>query len=87
MEILAWIVVGGLAGWVASMLVRGGGRSLLENIVIGVVGAFIGGLIVSLVGGQGFSGFNVASFIVALIGSVVLLLVIRMVRGSGIRLL
>jgi uncharacterized membrane protein YeaQ/YmgE (transglycosylase-associated protein family) len=81
MEILAWIVVGGLAGWVASMLVGGGRGGLLENIVVGVVGAFIGGLIVGLVGGQGFSGFNLGSFIVALIGAVVLLLVLRLVRS------
>jgi uncharacterized membrane protein YeaQ/YmgE (transglycosylase-associated protein family) len=83
MAILAWIVIGGLAGWLASTLVRGGGLGLLGDIVVGIVGAFIGGLIVSLLGGQGFTGFNIWSFIVALIGAVVLLLIIRMVRGTS----
>ncbi|HYM27988.1 MAG TPA: GlsB/YeaQ/YmgE family stress response membrane protein [Steroidobacteraceae bacterium] len=83
MAILAWIIIGGLAGWLASVLVRGGGLGLLGDIVVGIVGAFIGGLIVSLLGGQGFTGFNIWSFIVALIGAVVLLLIIRMVRGTS----
>lgn len=83
MDILAWIVVGGLAGWLASVLVRGGGLGVIGDIVVGIVGAFIGGLIVDLLGGTGFTGFNFWSFIVALIGAVVLLLIIRMVRGTG----
>lgn len=83
MDILAWIVVGGLAGWLASVLVRGGGLGVLGDIVVGIVGAFIGGFIVDLLGGSGFTGFNFWSFIVALIGAVVLLLIIRMVRGTG----
>lgn len=83
MDILAWIVVGGLAGWLASVLVRGGGLGVLGDIVVGIVGAFIGGFIVDLLGGSGFTGFNIWSFIVALIGAIVLLLIIRMVRGAG----
>jgi uncharacterized membrane protein YeaQ/YmgE (transglycosylase-associated protein family) len=83
MDILAWIVVGGLAGWLASVLVRGGGLGVIGDIVVGIVGAFIGGLIVDLLGGTGFTGFNFWSFIVALIGAVVLLLIVRMVRGTG----
>lgn len=82
MAILAWIIIGGLAGLVASLLVQGSGMGLLLDIVVGIVGAFIGGLIVSLFGGTGFTGFNLWSFIVALIGAVILLLIVRAVRGG-----
>jgi uncharacterized membrane protein YeaQ/YmgE (transglycosylase-associated protein family) len=81
-NILVWIIVGGLAGWLASVLVRGGGMGILMNVIVGIVGAFIGGLIVELFGGTGFTGFNLWSFIVAVIGAVVLLLVVRLVTGS-----
>lgn len=80
--ILVWIIIGGLAGWLASKLVRGSGSGILMDIVVGVVGAFIGGLIVELLGGTGFTGFNLWSFIVAFIGAVILLLVVRMFTGS-----
>ncbi|HEX8997902.1 MAG TPA: GlsB/YeaQ/YmgE family stress response membrane protein [Ktedonobacterales bacterium] len=80
--ILVWIIIGGLAGWLASKLVRGSGSGILMDIVVGIVGAFIGGLIVELLGGTGFTGFNLWSFIVAFIGAVILLLVVRMFTGS-----
>jgi uncharacterized membrane protein YeaQ/YmgE (transglycosylase-associated protein family) len=78
MSILAWIVIGGLAGWLASVLVRGGGLGLIGDIVVGIVGALLGGFLVSLLGGSGFTGFNLWSFVVALIGAVVLLLIVRL---------
>jgi len=80
--ILVWIIIGGLAGWLASVLVRGSGSGILMDIIVGIVGAFIGGLIVQLLGGTGFTGFNLWSFIVAFIGAVVLLLIVRLVTGS-----
>ncbi len=83
--ILIWIIIGGLAGWLASVLVRGGGMGILMDIVVGIVGAFIGGLIVELFGGTGFSGFNLWSFIVAFIGAVALLLIVRLFTGSRSR--
>jgi len=76
--ILAWIVGGGVAGWLASMIVEGHGLGLLGDIIVGIVGAFIGGLLLSLIGGPTFTGFNLWSLIVAFIGTVVLLLVIRL---------
>lgn len=85
-SIITWIVVGGLAGWVASMIMGNNAQQgLLGNIVVGVIGAFIGGLIVELLGGTGFTGFNVWSFIVALIGAIILLWIVRMVRGGANR--
>ena len=83
MAILAWIIIGGLAGLVASLLVQGSGMGLLLDIVVGIVGAFIGGLIFSAFGGPGFTGFNLWSFVVALVGAIILLLIVRAVRGGG----
>ena len=82
MSILGWIILGGLAGWLASILVRGTGLGILADILIGIVGAFIGGIIVSALGGTGVTGFNLWSFIVAVLGAVVLLLVVRLFTGG-----
>ncbi len=76
--LIGWIILGALAGWVASMIMgtdaKQGG---LANIVVGIVGAFIGGFIANLLGFSGASGLNLWSFVVALGGSVVLLAVVR----------
>ncbi len=82
MDIVLWIILGGLAGWLASVLVRGGGLGLIGDIVVGIVGALIGGFLVSLIGGTGVTGFNIWSFLVAVIGAVVLLLIVRAFTGS-----
>jgi uncharacterized membrane protein YeaQ/YmgE (transglycosylase-associated protein family) len=81
-DILVWIVIGGLAGWLASRLVRGGGMGIILNVVVGIVGAFIGGFIVQLFGGVGFTGLNLWSFVVAFLGAVLLLLIVRIATGS-----
>jgi uncharacterized membrane protein YeaQ/YmgE (transglycosylase-associated protein family) len=82
MSILGWIVLGGLAGWLASRIVRGHGLGLLGNIVVGIVGALIGGFLISLLGGSGVTGFNPWSFVVAVIGAIVLLLILRLVSSG-----
>lgn len=84
MGLLSWIILGGLAGWIASM-VMGTDKSMgiLANIFVGVIGALIGGFIVSLFGGEGVNGFNVWSLIVAVLGSIVLLWIVKAVRGGG----
>ena len=73
MSIIVWIVIGGLAGWVAGMIMKTDG-SLVKNIV----GALIGGFIMSFFGAEGFTGFNLWSFVVALLGSIVLIAVINL---------
>jgi uncharacterized membrane protein YeaQ/YmgE (transglycosylase-associated protein family) len=85
-NLLAWIIVGGLAGWLASLVVDGGGFGVLGDIVVGIVGAILGGLVLSLLlpGSFGLSGFNLGSLVVAFIGSVILLLVLRAL-GAGRR--
>lgn len=73
MGLLAWIIFGALAGWVAS-LITGRRQGCCLNIIVGVVGAFVGGIIVQLATGRGVSmGFNLPSFAVAVLGAVVLL--------------
>lgn len=73
MGLLSWIIFGALAGWVAS-LITGRHQGCCLNIVVGVVGAFVGGFIVQLVTGRGLSlGWNLRSFAVAVLGSVILL--------------
>lgn len=76
MGIVAWIVLGGLAGWIANM-VMGGKGSLVNNIVTGVIGAFIGGFVMSFFGGQGVTGLNIGSILVAVIGAVILIWLAR----------
>jgi uncharacterized membrane protein YeaQ/YmgE (transglycosylase-associated protein family) len=76
MGILSWIVFGGLAGWIASMLTgRNRQMGLIANIVAGILGAVIGGWIMSALGGTGVTGFNLQSFLVAVLGAVVVLIV------------
>jgi len=85
-NILAWIIVGGVAGWLASMVVDGGGFGVLGDIIVGIVGAILGGLLLSLLlpGSFALTGFNLGSLVVAFIGSVVLLLILR-AFGAGRR--
>ncbi len=79
MGLIAWIIFGALAGWVASKLAgRDDQMGCLMNIVVGVIGAFIGGALVGLFTG-GFSiGFNLTSFIVAVVGAVLFLAVVNL---------
>ena len=84
MGILSWIIVGLIAGWLAGLVMRGGGFGLLGNIVIGVIGGLLGGWIASAVLhiGAGVDGINVESILVAFGGAVVLLLVLSLLNGS-----
>ena len=79
MGILLWIVFGALVGWVASM-VMGTSEGLVLDIVLGVVGALLGGWLMSFFGKSGVTGFNLYSFLVALLGAIVLIAIVRAVR-------
>lgn len=85
MEIISWIIFGLVAGAVAKFIMPGddpGG--FIGTIVIGIIGAFIGGLIANMTGfGAVSPGFNLMSFVFAVIGSIVLLFVYRMVKGKS----
>lgn len=81
MGILLWIVFGGIIGWIASVIMgTDGQQGLLLNIVIGIVGAVVGGWLMSFIGESGISGFNLYSFVVALAGAVVLIAIAKMLR-------
>lgn len=86
MGLISWILVGALAGWVASMIMkRDGSMGAIANIVVGIIGALIGGFIVNSLGGDGsISGFNIQTFLVALLGSIVLLAIVNLfTRGRA----
>jgi len=86
MSILAWIIVGIIAGWLAKVVVPGEGPGgLIGDLVVGIVGALIGGWLFQSLGHTGVTGLNVPSIIVAFIGGVILLLILRLVgarRGA-----
>ncbi len=75
MSILAWIVLGLIAGFVGSKIVNRTGEGFVLDIVLGVVGAVVGGFLFNLFGAAGVTGLNLYSFIVAIIGAIVVLLV------------
>ncbi len=78
MDLLLYVVFGGIVGWIASMMMgTDAQQGILGNIIVGIVGAFLGGFIMNAFGQTGVSGFNLYSFIVALLGSVVLLWLYR----------
>lgn len=82
-NIIVWLVIGGLAGWVASIIMKTDAQQgMVGNIVVGIVGALIGGFVVNLLGGRGdITGINPISFLIALLGSVILLFIIQLIRG------
>ena len=73
MSILAWLVLGLIAGFIASKIVNHTGSGLVMDIVLGVVGALVGGFLFSLFGAAGVTGFNIYSMLVAVIGAVTVL--------------
>lgn len=77
--IIAWLIIGAIAGWLAGVLVKGGGFGLLVDILVGIVGAFIGGWLAGVLG-IGIGGGIAASIVTATIGAVVLLLILRLLR-------
>ena len=74
MGILSWLILGLIAGFIASKIVNKTGSGLIMDIVLGVIGAFVGGWIFSYLGYGGVSGVNLYSIVVAIIGAVILLL-------------
>jgi len=82
--VLAWIIVGGLAGWLASRVVRGVGYGVVGDIFVGIIGAILGGFLsVVLFGGPQFTGFNLGSFVVAFFGACIMLFILRLVTRDS----
>lgn len=83
-NILIWLIVGAIAGWLASLVMKTNRQQgLLQDIIIGIIGAFLGGFILNALGiGGGVSGLNIASILTAFIGAVILLAIIRAVQRT-----
>ncbi|GEL73927.1 MULTISPECIES: GlsB/YeaQ/YmgE family stress response membrane protein [Myxococcus] len=81
MGICTWLVLGGIAGWLASIIKGTNARmGMFANIATGIVGAMIGGWVFSLMGGTGVTGFNLWSLLVATVGSVILITIVQAIR-------
>lgn len=81
MGIIAWLILGLIAGFIASKLYAGTGQGVVVDIILGIVGAFVGGFIVNLFGGIGVTGLNLWSLVVAVIGAVVVLWIYHAMAG------
>ncbi|MFZ3074452.1 MAG: GlsB/YeaQ/YmgE family stress response membrane protein [Minisyncoccales bacterium] len=81
MSILVWIIFGALVGWFASMI-AGGSGGLILDIILGIIGATVGGWIMDYFGKSGVTGFNIYSFLVALLGAVILIVIARAISGK-----
>ncbi len=83
MSLLSWILVGAISGWLANIITNNKSRpGCFFNIVLGIIGAFVGGFLMKVMGGQGVTGFNLWSIIVATLGAVVLIWVVRSIRAD-----
>ncbi len=86
MGILSWIIVGLIAGWLAGMVMKGGGYGIVGDIVLGIVGALVGGFLAGAVFGvpDAVNGINPTSIVVAAIGAIVLIAISRAVSGRAV---
>lgn len=83
MGIISWLIVGALAGWIASMIVgENASMGAFANIVTGIIGAVVGGFVLQLFGIDGITGFNLWSILVAVFGSCILLFIVNAVRHA-----
>ncbi len=83
MGIIAWLIVGLIAGYLGSLIVNRGGEGMIRDIVLGIVGAFIGGWIFTAMGSAGVTGLDLRSIMVATVGAVVLLVLYHAVAGRS----
>jgi uncharacterized membrane protein YeaQ/YmgE (transglycosylase-associated protein family) len=85
MSILAWIVVGLVAGWLAGVVMKGGGYGVIGDIVIGIVGGLLGGFLAAWVFGipDAVNGMNFVSIVTAFLGAVILIAIIRLLPGRS----
>ena len=85
MSILAWIVLGLIAGFIGSKLVNKTGEGIVLDIVLGIIGAVVGGYLFTMFGAHGVTGVNLYSLLVAIIGSVIVLVLYHAIRGGATR--
>lgn len=83
MNILMWILFGALVGWIASLIMKTDAeQGAVGNIIVGIIGAFLGGAVARIFGGAGVTGFNLGSLLVAILGSMILIFFLRMFSGG-----
>ncbi len=80
MGVIAWLVLGALSGWLANKLMKNSSSGLIDNIIIGIIGAFIGGFVFNFLGAQTITGFNLHSIFVSVVGACILLWIINKIR-------
>ena len=89
MNIIIWLIVGGIVGWLASLVMRTDAQQgILLNVIVGIVGAFLGGWLRGMLGISGANinhGFSVTGFIISLIGAVILLAIVNLFRRGRVR--
>ena len=89
MNFIAWLVIGGLIGWVASMIMRTDGQQgVILNVVVGIIGAILGGWLISPLIGAGTinqSDFSLAGLVVSFLGAVILLAIVNLFRRGRVR--
>jgi uncharacterized membrane protein YeaQ/YmgE (transglycosylase-associated protein family) len=82
MGILTWIIVGFLAGWIASMIMGTNAKQgFIMDIIMGIIGAFVGGFVMNLLGFAGVTGFNIYSILVAILGAIIVIWIGRKIMG------
>ena len=85
MSWIAWLVVGLIAGWLAGVVARGSGYGLLGDIIIGIVGALLGGFLSGrLFGADYVTGLNLTTIVVAFVGALILIFILRLLRGGRV---
>ena len=90
MNFIIWLIIGGIIGWLASIVMRTDGQQgIILNVIVGIVGAFLGGFLGSALGITGAnindSGLSVTSFVVSLVGAIILLGIVNLIRRGSVR--
>jgi uncharacterized membrane protein YeaQ/YmgE (transglycosylase-associated protein family) len=88
MNFILWLIVGGIVGWLASLIMKTDAQQgILLNVVVGIVGAFLGGWLISPLVGMGTinEGFSIGSLVVSLIGAIILLAIVNLFRRGRVR--
>jgi uncharacterized membrane protein YeaQ/YmgE (transglycosylase-associated protein family) len=81
MGILAWIVVGLIAGWLAGLVMKGGGYGVVGDIILGIVGGIVGGFLASSLFGLDLNGISIQSIVIAFVGAVIVVMAVRLLTG------
>lgn len=85
MGILAWLLLGLVAGWLAGQFMKGGGYGIVGDIVLGIIGAVVGGFLASTLLGLDVNGFNILSILIAFVGACIVIAISRAVTGRRAR--